>query len=411
MTIALQAAHGLLDGSTPIPAPAEEPAPREALRAADRGAAVTVGETEVNDAGEGGADRSRAALCHDALEGLPPVAPPIVASDGRYNDGQQDTGQRPHQVGDELTEPWLPAHDGPVSLTGVAAPRTRTVRRSAATLDKTVRRPSKQRPAAVGKAAILDPALAAAVAAAPPRILIVPACGGSGATTTAVLLAAALAPTVPTTLLAAGVDRGALATRADAHGGDVHQLVAWAAASRAHRRPLPDGTANADTGTGLMTLATAGRDGHAGFTQAVACDVFTSLAGHGLAGALDWSSTSMPPKQAGAAATHVLVTAPATSPGLLAAEYTLQALQADLPPSLPLSLLTVDVRGRNPRRAGRAALARLRALQLPITALPYDPVLADEPRIRWAALRPRTRTAVTSVLIQLLPEHHRKDPK
>ena len=439
MTIALQAAHGLLDGSAPLPsAPA---APNAAALVApptsgqipdvdqdvdqdvdDLDAAApaqivfddsaTTTAQHVDEVGEGGADRSRAALCHDdALEGLPPVTPPIVASEPVPNDARPSAERQTATHDGDRPEPWLPAHDGPVSLTGVAAPRTRTVRRSTATLDKASRRPSKPRPASGNKAAVLDPALAAAAAAAPPRILIVSACGGSGATTAAVLLGAALAPAVATVLVAGGADRGALAVRADAHGGDVDQIAAWSATRPEQRRALPDGTATADAGTGRVNVAAAGRDEHGHLDPAAACNVFTTLAAHGWAGVLDWSSAALPPRQAFAAATHVLVTAPATSPGLLDAEYALEALQAALPASMPLSLLTVDVRGRNPRRAGRAALARLRALQLPITPLPYDPALADEPRVHWPALRPRTRTAVTSALSQLLPEHHRKDPK
>ncbi len=426
MTIALQAAHGLLDGSTPPPPAPAAPNSPPLVTPPTSGDALDVdpdldtdvddldaaATTQADEVGEGGADRSRAALCHDdALEGLPPVTPPIVASQPIPNDARPSARRQAVTHDGDRPEPWLPAHDGPVSLTGVAAPRTRTVRRSAATLDKAPRRPSKPRPAGGNKAAVLDPGLAAAAAAALPRILIVSACGGSGATTAAVLLGAALAPAVATVLVAGGADRGALAVRADAHGGDVDQIAAWSATRPEQRRALPDGTATADAGTGRLNVAAAGRDEHGHLDHTAACNVFTTLASHGCAGVLDWSSAALPPRQAFAAATHVLVTAPATSPGLLDAEYALEALQAALPASMPLSLLTVDVRGRNPRRAGRAALARLRALQLPITPLPYDPALADEPRVHWPALRPRTRTAVTSALSQLLPEHHRKDPK
>lgn len=428
MTIALQAAHCLLDRSTPPTNDDTSDAEPDAARVVndrvvdDRAAAApaqivlddTTAEATAADADgveAGGADRSRAALCHDALEGLPPVTPPIVALEP-VQDAARPRGERETANHDgDRPEPWLPAHDGPVSLTGVAAPRTRTVHRSTATLDKPPRRPSKRRPAGASKAAILDPPLAAAAAAAPPRILVVSACGGSGATTAAVLLAAALTPAVTTVLMAVGADRGALAVRADAHGGDVEQVIAWSAAQPEQRRALPDGTATADAGTGRLTVAAAGRGEHGHLEPTVACVLFTALAGHGFAGVLDWRSAVLPPEQAFAAATHVLVTAPATSPGLLDAEYTLEAVQAALPASVPLSLLTIDVRGRNPRRAGRAALARLRALQLPITPMPYDPALADEPRVHWPALQPRTRTAVTSALSQLLPEHHRQDPK
>ncbi|MDQ1539486.1 MAG: hypothetical protein QOH29_212, partial [Actinomycetota bacterium] len=247
MTIALQAAHGLLDGSTPPPIAPAAPNAQDRVTARIGGhaphidhdvdqqvdsrdaaapAQIALDDTVTESAAatgvdevEAGCDRSRAALCHDASYGWLPVTPPIVASEPIPNDARPSAERQTASHDGDWPEPWLPAHDGPVSLTGVAAPRTRTVRRSAATLDKAPRRPSKPRPGSGSKAAVLDPALAAAAAAAPPRILIVSACGGSGATTAAVLLGAALAPAVATVLVAGGADRGALAVRADAHGG------------------------------------------------------------------------------------------------------------------------------------------------------------------------------------------------
>jgi hypothetical protein len=121
---------------------------------------------------------------------------------------------------------------------------------------------------------------------------------------------------------------------------------------------------------------------------------------------LDWSCLAPLPERVWVAATHVLIVAPATSPGLLDAEYLVQGL-AGAPESAPLSVITVDVRGRSPRRAGRAALARLKALDLPVAALPYDPALADDPRVRWPTLRRRTRSAVAATLTHVL--HERDD--
>ncbi len=357
-----------------------------------------------------GADRGRGAMCHDGLDAVSPVTPRLGAAEGHGTAAHPDTGGEPGPGADERGESWLPAHDGPVSLTGVAAPRTRTVRRTAATPDKAARRPSKQRTPPVSKSSTLDPGLAAAAVAAPPRIVIVAACGGAGATTAAVLLGAALAPVVSTMVVASGADRGALAVRADAHAGDGAQLAAWA---RHHNQllPIPNGTATGNAGTGALTLAAAGREEPDGdFDTTTACDLFVAAAAGGLAVLLDWSSSAPPPGHAWTSATHVLVTAPATSPGLLAAEYTVEDL-AGMAAATPLSVLTIDVRGRSPRRAGRAALARLRALQLPVTAIPYDPALADELRVHWPALRPRTRTAVVGALSELLRDHHRKGPK
>ena len=73
-----------------------------------------------------------------------------------------------------------------------------------------------------------------------------------------------------------------------------------------------------------------------------------------------------------------------------------------------MSLLTIDVRGRAPRRPGRAALARLRALRIPIAGVPYDRALADDPRIHWPSLRPRTRAAIFTALTQMLQREDQK---
>jgi hypothetical protein len=101
-------------------------------------------------------------------------------------------------------------------------------------------------------------------------------------------------------------------------------------------------------------------------------------------------------------APHAVVVAPTSLLGLLDAEYTVDQLEAARPEHTTLSLLTIDMRGRPPRRPSRAALARLRALRIPTTGVPYDPALADAPRIHWPSLRPRTRAVIFTVLTQLL---------
>ncbi len=352
----------------------------------------------------GGMDRSHAAPCHDALEGNSAVtaaiaAPPLAVT------AAPDTPAVDRQA---EHEPWLPEHDGPVSLTGIAAPRTRAVRRAAARPDRAARRPAtKSRPA---KAATMAPALAAAAAAAPPpRIIVVPACGGAGATTTAVLLAAGLAPACGAVLLAGGPDRGTLAIRSNAEGGDPAALTEWA---RQHpRRPLRIDTPGLAIGTSgqddLVVAASGRRPGQDPLTADTALALLSSAAATRAAVVLDWGRPPDPvPDSVWAAATSVVVVAPATSPGLRDAEYTVEQIQVARPERASLSLLTVDVRGRAPRRCGRAALARLRALRLPVAALPHDAALADHPGVRWPSLRPRTRAAVLAALTQLL---HRED--
>jgi len=105
-------------------------------------------------------------------------------------------------------------------------------------------------------------------------------------------------------------------------------------------------------------------------------------------------------------ATHAVVVAPTSTPGLLDAEYTVDQLTGHLPEQARLSLLTTNLRARPPRRGGRAALARLSALRIPVTAVPYDRTLADEPRVHWLSLRARTRAAVFTALTHVL---HQED--
>jgi hypothetical protein len=359
----------------------------------------------------GGADRSHAAPCHDALEGSSSVTAPILAPQppSAPPPADPDAGNASMTDG----EPWLPEHDGPVSLTGIAAPRTRAPRRSTpARLDKSARRPASPRPARPAKAATIGADLAAVIAARPPRIAVVPACGGAGATTIAVLLASALTQARAAILLAGGHDRGALALRSNAEGGDLEALASWA-------RDHPGRPIQADS-PGLAIGTAAGADGLlvAGATRgpqnappiglATVAALLTAAAATHASVVLDWCNTGPLPDRLLAATTHLVIAAPATSPGLLDAEYAVEQLEAARPAGTTLSLFTVDVRGRAPRRAGRAALARMRALHLPVFRMPYDPTLADDPRISWPSLRPRTRAAASTALTQLL---QREDAK
>lgn len=389
---------------------------------AGRGSRVAT--APASGAGEGGADRSRAALCPDALEGNQPETPPIVAPLAAASialTAELPAADHPGAVSPSAQrrsrpEPWLPEHDGPVSLAGAAAPRTRTVRRTAATPEKAARRPAKQTTSRRSQVAALDPALAAAAASAPPRLIVMAACGGAGATTATVLLAAALAQATGVLVVASGDDRGKLSLRANSSGGDVAALTAWTAAhpGQALHTSTP-GMGTGDAGTDQLIVAAAGRDDPGrSFDADTAAALAAAAAPTPASVLLDWSTPTPPPHQLWSSAKHVLVVAPATSAGLLDVVYLVQSLEATKPERIPLSVLTVDVRGRAPRRAGRAALSRLQALRLQVTALPYDPALADDPRVHWPSLRRRTRTAVVAALTTVVhadqpTDQYRKD--
>jgi hypothetical protein len=195
--------------------PTSPPRPRLTVRemqiALDAARAAAPTRTVTDRRENGGTDRSHAAPGHNAAEGRSSVTTHTVSPTPAVT-AATDTPAVDLQAN---PEPWLPEHDGPVSLTGIAAPRTRTVQRAAAARpDKVARRPAaKPRPRRPAKTATIGSELAAAVAADPPRIVVVPACGGAGATSAAVLLAAGLAPACGAILLAAGPDRGSLTIR------------------------------------------------------------------------------------------------------------------------------------------------------------------------------------------------------
>jgi hypothetical protein len=402
-----------VDGQpTMAPAPGSTPRPRLTVRemqialdAARSRLTQPDAARGVTDKDErGGADRSHAAPCHDALEGSSSATVPIVAPP---HPTEPAPTRRDRNAEPTDGESWLPDHDGPVTLTGIATPRTRSPRRSSpARPDKSARRPAAPQPDRPAKAARIGAELAAAISADPPRIAVVPACGGAGATTSAVLLASALAQARTALLLAGGHDCGSLALRSNADGADLEALAAWA---REHpqqplRRDSP-GLAIGTVACGERLLVAAERRGAQSAAPVGLATVAALLAAATTTHAsvvLDWCTGTPMPDRLLAAATHLVVVAPATSPGLLDAEYAVEQLEATRARHAALSLLTVDVRGRAPRRAGRAALARLRALDIPVGRVPYDPALADDPRVSWPSLRPRTRAAVSAALTQLL---------
>jgi len=152
----------------------------------------------------------------------------------------------------------------------------------------------------------------------------------------------------------------------------------------------------------LLVAAESRRLQQGPLTAGVAVALLTAAAVTRAAVVLDWCTREPVPGRVWDTAPHAVVVAPTSSAGLLDAEYTVDQLEAARPEHATVSLLTIDVRGRPPRRAGRAALARLRALPIPTTVLPYDPALADDPRVYWPSLRPRTRAAIFTALTQTL---------
>ena len=343
----------------------------------------------------------RAGQPDDASEGNLPVTPPSPGANGLAT----DLPARP--ASPDPSDPWLPERDGPVTLAGVAAPRThiRAVRRAVATPDKAARRPGRERrPSPPTRTPPLDPDVAAVAAKSPPRLIVVAACGGAGATTLTVLMAAALAAQPGALVVTAGPDRGALSARSSAAaGGDPAALADWARQHpRAGLQPATPGLASGDAGTGPMVLATPSR--HVAGTHLDATDataVLAAAAKSSSAVIVDWRCALPLPERLWSVATHVLVVAPYTTLGLLDAEYTVQAIESAAPDGAALSVAAVDVSGGGPRR-GRAALARLRAHGVPVTTVARDPTLAADPQVHWPSLRPRTRAAVTATLTQAL---------
>lgn len=296
------------------------------------------------------------------------------------------------------TGPWLPAHDGPVSLAGIPAPRSSTPPRSPASATTT-----RQRSAAAASPRdprqLSGPAadLAAQLRTAPPRLLVLAACGGAGATTVTVLLGAALAPLTGALLLAAVCDDGALRVRADATARDDED--AWTQPDGTPWPPTRYPTCVADVGVAGLAVAEPDFDqpGDAAPEEALR----VAAAGRG-AVLMDWSRRDPVPGGLWATVTGAVVVAPSSAPGLLAAERLADRLRHDRRADTPMAVLIVAVRRRGERRAPKAARARLQALNLPVAELPFDPALNREPRITWTRLRPRTRGAVHAVLTQLL---------
>lgn len=400
---------------TPMPAPATDmqpPTPRLTVRemqialeaahtlaAANAAAARTARAVAGDDPGahaemiqaEGDLTGSRS---DDALDAsAPPSTSAVPATHAAAAvDGGDDA--------DSSRGPWLPEHDGPVSLAGISVPRTRPIRRQVAVVDSAGRRPT-QGPARRMKPARAELQARAALGAAPaPRIVIHAACGGAGATTLTVLLAAAAAD-LDAVVLAGPADRGALSLRAGAEGGDLAALAQWALSCGG--APLTAAT----PGLGTAVVGEARLRVVAATAQApalLACREMAALLAAAqrsplpalldcsvelVAGVSDW-------------ATHIVIAAPHSTTGMLAAEAAAAVICEQIPRTARLAVATVDVAGRAPRRAARAAAARLQSLHLPTVAIPFDARLTDNPHVAWTSLRPRTRSAVCAGLTHLI---------
>lgn len=298
---------------------------------------------------------------------------------------------RSADVPDVDTE-WQPEHDGPVSLTDAAVPQRRprtTPRREATPRVIGTRR-------AAASPAIPDD-LVTQLRHGPQRLVLVGACGGAGTTTATVLFAGAIAPVGPGLVVSAGMDAGSLVIRASLRDVDVD---AFAASSLEPALLDRAGIGYSDVGTGeFRGVGCAPIEGSSALPQCVLDSLMNAdVPAHVL---IDWPARSGAPSLA-APPSSVLVIAPRTTNGLLAAELLLHALLDNA--SVQTHLVVIDTTGRAPRRAGRAALARLRSFGIGVSHLPYDRALADDPRVRWDALRPRTRTAVYAALTAITRE-------
>ena len=308
-------------------------------------------------------------------------------------------------------EPWLPEHDGPVSLAGAAAPRA-PQRRTPARIDATSRATRPARKAAKPHAVIVL-ARDRLADCRPPRLVLLPAAGGGGGSSLAVLLASALAPVHGALIVGPAGDAGALSARAGAVDGDWDLLAVTA------RRPgglHADDTGHVGTGLGYVDTGEAIVLVAAPTRRTMTCGVRTAPSDMRseedvLAAALRfrqavvvdcpdlWSSFT---QQALAAATHVAVIAPQTPAGLVDTDFAVHLAEAQAPAGVSMVVVAVDVRGRVKSRATRAALSRARALPAPVMSVPFDPRLADATGVDWLSLRVRTQAAVMAVLTQSL---------
>ena len=298
-------------------------------------------------------------------------------------------------------EPWLPEHDGPVSLAGAAAPRARPQRRTPARIDATSRATRPARKAAKPDAVIVL-ARDRLADCRPPRLVLLPAAGGGGGSSLAVLLASALAPVHGALIVGPSGDAGALSARAGAVDGD-WDLLTVTALRPGGLHADDTGIGHADTGEATVLVAAPTRRTMTSGMRNDNNDVLAAALRSRQAVVVDcpdlWSSFTL---QALAAATHVAVIAPQTPAGLVDTDFAVHLAEAQAPAGVSMVVVAVDVRGRVKSRATRAALSRARALPAPVMSVPFDPRLADATGVDWLSLRVRTQAAVMAVLTQSL---------
>lgn len=293
---------------------------------------------------------------------------------------------------------WVPERDGAVSLAGLAAPRRVVRNQRSAVLERPASEaPATRRGAMPGEGECARGRELLTVGAAP-RIAVLGACGGSGATTVAALLGLTFAGSAGTAV-AVGARQGhdlSLAHRLDVHA-DVGELSHW----------LGDGDEPMCAGTpGVGLLSSDGSRLLVGGTDASGVVSPAALLRSAVASGDPVVVDAGLPWEAGAAealsfSTHVVLVAPQTVTGLLAAESAADDLTGA---GNSVCLVTVDVWGRRPDRAGRAALARLSAFDVTVCRLPYDRHLAQSPAVSWSALSGSARAAVWNLTYSLLSE-------
>src|SRR5580765_3249016 len=301
--------------------------------------------------------------------------------------GPAKSGPRPD---DDVPKPgsWLTERDGVVSLTSAVSPRRlpRTVARPAPSRV----RASRQGPTAVPRRSIAD--AEARLQCHPAPKLAVLSAGGGGSTTLTGLLAAAAAPVWSTIAISSPTDDGALNSRVGADATDWAGVVA----GLGDEDELDPGELGAvAVGNAAFRVAAIGRGSTTG--QLDASRVLAAAGRSSSALVLDCPDLHGPfTERALAMATHVVVVAPHSPAGLLAAEYAVEL--AALDGTRPTVVACIDIQRRARTRACRAALSRARAMPAPVVTVPFDSRLADATAVRWPAIRPRTQAAVMAVL-------------
>lgn len=348
---------------------------------------------------------------HDSPDAGPaPVRGSAVQSGAERGGAGGDAGRsvvtptRPSPA-DADPEQWLPDHDEPVSLADLPAPRRRAGTRAPES-DLPVRRSGP--PSRPYRAAPRDRRLADGIrTAGNVRIALLGAAGGAGTTTAATLVALALtcAHSSVVSLATSEADNGALGVRWGVDGLDLAEIAQHVRSPRATLGPAAPGVATRSIDSAEVVVA--GEVRSPGEHHWRPQDVGPMLAAaerSAVPVVIDAGRpTELTTREVLASATHILLVAPRTVAGLLAAEFSIEDLAArfEIAPGA-LGLLVNDTYGRTPGRRARAAMTRLDALDLPRFDLPFDRSLREGPALEWTSLASSTRTGALTVLTHLL---------